>query len=89
MASQVPQQGKDIRESGVCWRATPGAKEALSLKYKQNGWYDMSASTSEEKLVELVLVRIEQSADQFDEFVTMLSGLDQIVKGLNSTGKQT
>ena len=100
MASQAPQpagEGKDTsnkyqRVKGNMDKitkalvATPGAKETLSAKCKQNNWFQVTADPSEKELVELVLVRIEQSTDQFDVFVSMLeeiAGMDQIVDCLN------
>ena len=98
MASQAPQhagKGKDTskyqRVKGNMEKiikalvVTPGAKEVLSIKCKNNNWFQVTANPSEKDLVELVLVRIEHSADQFDVFVSMLKdieGLDQIVKSL-------
>ena len=102
MASQALQQrkGKDtpeyqrvlnnMEDITRALSTTPGAEEALSLKYKQKRWCDASASTSEKELVQLVLVRIEQNADQFYVFTSMLEdipGMDQIVKFLRFTGK--
>ena len=100
MASQVP-EGKDTPEYqrvlGNMEKITkalatvPGAKKSLSLKCKGKEWFDVSASISEEELVKLVLLRIEQKADQFDVFVSMLkgiTGMDQIVECINFAGKQ-
>ena len=66
-------------------RSLPRARRALSLRFKEKEWLDLTASPTEEQLVTLVLGRIEQDANQYDEFLAMLrdiEGMDLIVNTL-------
>ena len=64
---------------------TPGAKQQLDVKCKEKSWFTISASVSEGELIEFVLERVNQNADQFDVFLSMLNkidGMDQVVADL-------
>ena len=70
-------------------KATPSAKDKLSMKCKQNEWLSESVDPLEEDLVRLVLERIRQRASQFTLFISMLrqiTGMDQIADTLELTG---
>ena len=63
-------------------KLTHGAREKLSLHYKQNEWIDITENPIEDELVTLALMRIKQDPNQYDQFVSMLrdiEGMDLIV----------
>ena len=63
----------------------PSASQSLRLKYQEKRWLSLTASPAEDELVKLVLGRIEQDANQYDEFLAMLrdiEGMDLIVNTL-------
>ena len=54
----------------------------LTQKVKANNWLSLSSKCSEEKLVFLIISRIELNASQFEEFTSMLcdiEGMDLVV----------
>lgn len=68
-------------------RSTPGARELLTLHYKQNKWLKVTENPREDELVTFALVRIEQDPSQYDIFITMLrdiEGMDLIVNIISS-----
>ena len=71
-------------------KAISGAREALTLYYKQEKWLNVTENPTENELVTIALTRIEQDPNQYDVFMTMLrktEGMDLIVKMLSSHGK--
>ena len=63
----------------------PPASQSLRQKCKEKKWLGLAANPREEQLATFVLGRIEQDANQYDEFITMLrdiEGMDLIVKTL-------
>ena len=64
------------------------AKDSLTQKFQQHEWLDIVAKPTEEQLVKLALIRIENDVNQFAEFTTMLkqtAGMDLIVDKLKGT----
>ena len=71
-------------------KATPGARKALAVRYKQKKWLVVTENPTENELVTIALMRIKQDPSQYDEFLTMLcdiEGMDLIVKTLRGHGK--
>ena len=65
---------------------SPSASQSLRQKFQEKEWLGLTASPTEEQLVTLVLGRIEQDVNQYDEFIAMLcgiEGMDLIVNTLN------
>ena len=60
-------------------KATPGATDKLTGKYKQEGWMAFTEIPTEEKLVTLALQRIKQDPNQYDLFIDML----RCIKGMD------
>lgn len=63
-------------------KSNPGARENLTLHYKEHKWLNITEYPSENELVTLALVRIKQDSSQFDLFMKMLhdtEGMDLIV----------
>ena len=61
------------------------ASQRLKWKFQEKGWLSLTANPAEDELVKLVLGRIEQDANQYDEFLAMLrdiEGMDLIVNTL-------
>ena len=48
------------------------AKDSLTQKFQQHEWLDIVAKPTEEQLVKLALIRIENDVKQYDEFIAML-----------------
>ena len=71
-------------------KATPGAREALTVQFNMEKWFPLTESPTEYELVILALTRIKQDPSQYDIFLTMLreiEGMDLIVKMLYDRGK--
>ena len=62
-------------------KATPGATDKLTGKYKQEGWMAFTENPTEDKLVTLALQRIKQDPNQYDLFIDML----RCIKGMDIT----
>ena len=62
-------------------KATPGATDKLTGKYKQEGWMAFIENPTEDKLVTLALQRIKQDPNQYDLFIDML----RCIKGMDLT----
>ena len=62
-------------------KATPGATDKLTGKYKQEGWMAFTENPTEDKLVSLALRRIKQDPNQYDLFIDML----RCIKGMDIT----
>ena len=69
-------------------KATPGATDKLTGKYKQEGWMAFTENPTEDKLVTLALQRIKQDPNQYDLFIDMLrciKGMDITVNSITSS----
>lgn len=64
-------------------KVNSGAKQALTFKYQQKEWIDITESPDETSLVRLVLTRISFDPSQYHIFMDMLkgiTGMDIVVK---------
>ena len=71
-------------------KSTHGAREKLTLHYKQNEWIDITENPLEDELVTLALMRIKQDPNQYDLFVSMLhdiEGMDLVVNTIITSGE--
>ena len=48
------------------------AKDSLTQKFQEHEWLDIVAKPTEEQLVKLALIRIENDVKQYDKFIAML-----------------
>ena len=62
-------------------KATPGATDKLTGKYKQEEWISFTENPTENQLVTLALQRIKQDPNQYDLFIDML----RCIKGMDIT----
>ena len=65
--------------------ALPAAKDRLTRKFKSKEWLGLTAKPTEEELVTVALVRIQQDSSQYGEFVHMFQDIpemDLLVKTL-------
>ena len=63
-------------------KANPTTSQTLKQKFKGKSWLEPTDDPDEDKLVTLILNRIEHDVNQFKEFINMLKeivGTDQIV----------
>ena len=68
-------------------KATPSAKDSLSVKFKMSRWIDANVDCSEADLVFCALGRIQQDPNQFPLFLAMLratAGMDIIADKLSN-----
>ena len=69
-------------------KVNSAAKQALTFKYQQKEWIDITESPDETSLVRLVLTRISFDPSQYRTFMDMLKGIigmDIIVKKIEGT----